>query len=164
MARRNTQTSEAPAPAGLTLAARPSATGVRRASRTVEFDPAFAQVEADLLSTLEVGALQYEVSTEDDVKKVKSLLSRARTKHDTADAPLGLTQSVSASGTGTFLVDFEANRNKRQRTYTAKEIKDWAVENGHEVITGKIPQTVRDAFRESRGLKVKAKVEAASDA
>lgn len=151
MARKaTTATIETSAPAALSLVARPSATGVRRASRSVEQDPAYPGVEAALVQTLTEGPLQYELSTMDEVKRVKGLLATARKNKD-----IGLTQSVSESGTGTFLLDFAANATKRERKYTAADIRKYALENGHGEIIGRIPQHIRDAFREANGFKVK---------
>lgn len=128
----------------LTLAPRLSE-GVKRAAgtgRTATDNPTLDSVRH---SRAEGIALAFDGLTEDQVKDVQNMLRRAAKTLD-----CGLNQSVTPDGNGTFTVDFKALTVKRKRTYTAAEIRAWALVNGHGELIGKIPPHVRDAFKAAR--------------
>lgn len=149
MARRAKQVeNEQTAPTGaLSLAVRPSE-GVKRAERVREENPTLEAVQQSLEAPQ-----AYDVATEEDAKRVTSLLRRAA-----QDLGLGLSQSTSQNSDGTWTVDFQANNNKRQRSYTGDDIRAWYSDN---FLTaddtpavlgkGKIPADVRTAYRIANG-------------
>lgn len=84
---------------------------------------------------------------EDAVKKVTGLLRRAAN-----DADHGLQiQTVKVGDTWT--INFKAVDKKRDRKYTADDIRAWAKENGHGDFSGvKIPAEVRESFKKANGF------------
>lgn len=92
---------------------------------------------------------------EEAVKKVTGLLRRAA-----ADADHGIQIQTVKDG-DTWTINFKATDKKRDRKYTADDIRKWASENGKGDFTGKkIPNDVRDEFKVAKGF-VKAKKAAA---
>lgn len=93
------------------------------------------------------------------VKKVTNFLRRAA-----ADAQHGIQiQSVQADN-GTWTINFKAVEKKRDRKYTAKDIRTWAVANGYPQYSDdklKITADVRDAFKAANGFDKKAKKDSA---
>lgn len=140
---------QVPATGGLTLAVRASS-GVRRAERERKDDETYNAVRDALSMTLTEGAKAFDVATEEESKKVVSLLQRAAT-----ELAVGLKKSVSVDG-GVWTVDFEGNPVKRARKYTAKDIVAWygqnfATDAGPAELTGPIPAEVREAYRIANG-------------
>lgn len=148
-----TKTPDTPAEAApLMLAAQPS-TGVRR-QRTIADAPLLSTVSADLLATLQNGAMAYTVTGVEQLKKLTSLLARARKQNE-----IGLRQSTTDNGDGTFTVDFEATPTPRKRNYTAQDIRNWWMDTYGEEIVGKIPERVRTAYRDAHGYNKSSKGE-----
>lgn len=84
---------------------------------------------------------------EDAVKKVISLLRRAAN-----DADHGMQIQTVKDGE-TYTVNFKAVDRKRDRKYTADEIRAWLLENGKGDYTGvKIPNELREEFRVAKGF------------
>lgn len=97
--------------------------------------------------------LAYPLPDEEAVKKVMSLIRRAA-----SDADHGVAFQTVKQEDGTYVLNFQATA-KRERKYTAKEIRDWAVENGYPQYTDsklKITDEVRDAFKTAKGFNKKA--------
>lgn len=93
---------------------------------------------------------------QDAVKKVTGLLRRAA-----QDADHGMQIQTVQDG-NTFTINFKAVDKKRDRKYTADDIRKWAKENDLGDFTGKkVPNEVRDQFRTANGFDKKAKKAAA---
>lgn len=89
---------------------------------------------------------------EEAVKKVVGFLRRAA-----SDAGHGI-QIQKVQDGDTFTINFKAVEKKRDRKYTADDIRKWSIENGKGDWTGKkIPNDVRDAFKEANGYGKKSK-------
>jgi len=92
---------------------------------------------------------------EEAVKKVTGFLRRAA-----SDAGHGI-QIQKVQDGDTFTINFSAVEKKRDRKYTAADIRKWAKENGHGDFAGvKIPNEVRDAFKTANGFGKKTKTTA----
>lgn len=90
------------------------------------------------------------------VKKVTGLLRRAA-----SDADHGIQIQTVQDGDGTWTINFRATDKKRDRKYTADDIRKWAKDNGHGDLSGmKIPNEVRDAFKAAKGFGKKSKAAA----
>lgn len=93
---------------------------------------------------------------EEAVKKVVGFLRRAA-----ADADHGIKIQTVQDG-DTWTINFEATERKRDRAYTADDIRKWAKDNGKGDFAGKkIPNDVRDAFKAANGFDKKSKKTAA---
>lgn len=93
---------------------------------------------------------------EEAVKKVTGLLRRAAN-----DADHGIQLQTVKDG-DTWTINFKAIDKKRDRKYTADDIRKWANENGKGDFAGKkIPNEVRDEFKKANGFDKKTKKTAA---
>lgn len=93
---------------------------------------------------------------EEAVKKVTGFLRRAA-----SDADHGIQIQVVEEGNGAYTINFKAIDKKRDRKYTAEDIRKWAKENGRGDFDGvKIPNEVREAFKTANGFGAKTKASA----
>lgn len=60
-------------------------------------------------------------------------------------------KTVTHYPTGVTQVHFAVKAGKTERKYTVADIREWAEQNGHGKITGKVPAHVRDAFKVAKG-------------
>ena len=89
---------------------------------------------------------------EEAVKKVTGLLRRAA-----SDADHGIQIQTVQDG-DTWTINFKATDKKRDRKYTADDIRKWAKENGKGDFTGvKIPEEIRNEFKIANGFVKKTK-------
>lgn len=133
---------ETPSP-GLTLSVRRSE-GIKRAERPKEDNPVLEAVRASLTE----GALAYDVGSEKEAKQVASLLRRAA-----QTLGVGLSQSTTPRGDGTFTIDFKAAATKRARKYTVADIRKWFREVHNNELSGPISAQHRAEFKAAHDFK-----------
>ena len=145
----STENTEAPAQSAppVSLSVRRSE-GVKRAEREKESNPFTEYVQASLDQGC---ALAVDAADEETAKRYTSLLRRAA-----QDLNVGLSQSTTPNGDGTFSVDFEAKGRKRARKYTNADIRAWYAEAyrtdaGPAELSGPISKSIRELFKEANG-------------
>lgn len=127
---------------GLNLSVRESE-GVKRTERPREDNPLEQYVDASLERGM---ALAVDVNSRDEAKKVSRLLRRAAQTRG-----VGLNQSTTDNGDGTFTVDFQAKGRKRARRYTVQDIREWAAANGYGELSGPVSKSIREEFKVANG-------------